>query len=372
MSEPGKYVLTIASSGRMLAESARRAGFRPLVVDLFGDEDARLAAEELRVVRRFDSMQCRSAVAEWLERYPVEGAVYGSGLESQAGFLAWLSQRLPIFGNPPSVMQAVQDKKVFFAKLGGMGAPFPETRFAPPKDEEGWLVKPFFGQGGCGIFRHETANGAGGEDIYWQRHVGGRAMSVLFMADGRRSRLIGFNEQWTEQLDPDLSFCFSGVLNRAELTAVQKAEIGGWVRKISAEFALKGLNGLDFIAGPDHCYLLEVNPRPPASMMLYDPDFPEGLFQAHVVACREGLDRIESPASFAARGVRILYAREEATVPEDVRWPAWAQDRPAAGSTIRRLQPICSIMAVEKNALRVAPVLRQRADTIYKLLNIKG
>ena len=40
-------VLIAAFSGRALAQSARRAGFTPLVVDCFGDLDARDAAHQL-------------------------------------------------------------------------------------------------------------------------------------------------------------------------------------------------------------------------------------------------------------------------------------------------------------------------------------
>ena len=41
--EPSPTVLIAGFSGRALAQSARRAGFRPLVVDCFGDADTLLA-----------------------------------------------------------------------------------------------------------------------------------------------------------------------------------------------------------------------------------------------------------------------------------------------------------------------------------------
>ena len=48
MSDP---VLIAAVSGRALAAAARRAGFRPCVLDLFGDADTRrLTAGRVRVV----------------------------------------------------------------------------------------------------------------------------------------------------------------------------------------------------------------------------------------------------------------------------------------------------------------------------------
>ncbi|MDT9047034.1 hypothetical protein RSW36_28355, partial [Escherichia coli] len=41
----GGAILIAAQSGRALAQAARRAGFRPFVLDLFGDEDTLALAE---------------------------------------------------------------------------------------------------------------------------------------------------------------------------------------------------------------------------------------------------------------------------------------------------------------------------------------
>ncbi len=46
----GETVLIAAFSGRALAQSARRAGYEPLVVDAFGDLDTREAATDFRVI----------------------------------------------------------------------------------------------------------------------------------------------------------------------------------------------------------------------------------------------------------------------------------------------------------------------------------
>ena len=41
---PAPVVIVAATSARMLAESARRGGFRPIALDIFGDVDTRRAA----------------------------------------------------------------------------------------------------------------------------------------------------------------------------------------------------------------------------------------------------------------------------------------------------------------------------------------
>ena len=57
--------------------------------------------------------------------------------------------------------------------------------------------------------------------------------------------------------------------------------ITGWLKQLVPVFALKGLNSLDFIHADDCSYVLEINPRPSASMQLYDED----LLNRHIQAC---------------------------------------------------------------------------------------
>ena len=42
------YILVVASSARMLAQSARASGFKPLVIDLFADLDTQRYAEDFK------------------------------------------------------------------------------------------------------------------------------------------------------------------------------------------------------------------------------------------------------------------------------------------------------------------------------------
>jgi len=71
----GSSVLIAALTGRSLAQSAQRAGFAPLVVDAFGDEDARASAAaftQLAEVTRvgFRARPLLAALAEVAEKAP--------------------------------------------------------------------------------------------------------------------------------------------------------------------------------------------------------------------------------------------------------------------------------------------------------------
>ncbi|HEX8417993.1 MAG TPA: tetrahydromethanopterin C1 transfer protein, partial [Methylobacterium sp.] len=83
----GDAILIAAQSGRALAQAARRAGLRPLVVDLFGDSDTLALAEHHRWAGgRFGSGRLGgeavlAALDELagLSRTPPIGIVLGSG-----------------------------------------------------------------------------------------------------------------------------------------------------------------------------------------------------------------------------------------------------------------------------------------------------
>mgnify|MGYP001948564199 CR=1 FL=1 len=360
------YVLIIASSGRMLAESARRAGMMPLIIDLFGDVDTREFAFDIQVVKGFDRLHLLPAVDVFLSIYPIDGFIYGSGLESQQECLGWISEKISVLGNHPCTFNNILDKKYFFSKLDELNIDYPETRFGPPVVPEGWLVKPYYSEGGAGIVEFDNEKNDP-QPVYWQRFIKGQAMSALFLADGSKAEIIGFNTQWVDQ-DNHYPFIFSGVINQTELSAIQQGLIFRWIKKTVAEFSLTGLNSLDFIVNEQSCFMLEINPRPSASMVLYEPDYPNGLLFEHIRACRDGLEHFRFRGSQMVRGYQIIYARYDLTFPSGIKWSEWVTDRPTAGSFIRMDQPICSIIAVEKNANIVLSVLQQRTDNIYKLL----
>src|SRR5260370_18189634 len=78
----GQFVLIAALSGRALAAAARRAGYQPLVADLFGDVDTQaIAAASVRVPGNLPAGPARKPLLDALDRLadgraPV-GLVYG-------------------------------------------------------------------------------------------------------------------------------------------------------------------------------------------------------------------------------------------------------------------------------------------------------
>ena len=184
---------------------------------------------------------------------------------------------------------------------------------------------------------------------------------MLFLADGQQAQVVGFNSQWPVRLSETQEFVFSGVINNADLSDEHKAVVTGWLKQMVPAFGLKGLNSLDFIHADDCSYVLEINPRPSASMQLYDQD----LLVRHIQACGGLWGRFQSPVtpgtgrlkSPPQTGYQIVYAERDLIIPEQFEWPDWCMDLPKPGNMCRAGQPICSIIAHQKNSQSVAEQL---------------
>jgi methenyltetrahydromethanopterin cyclohydrolase len=184
---------------------------------------------------------------------------------------------------------------------------------------------------------------------------------VLFLANGERLQVIGFNSQWTATVNDAERFVFSGVMNHTYLTNEQKQQIITWLTQLVPLFKLKGLNSLDFIQAGDKSFVLEINPRPSASMQLYEGD----LLSAHINSS-QGFKYDHLPVQTGYTGYQIVYADRDVIVSEGFEWPDGCMDLPVSGAIISAGQPICSIIAHQN---REQAVLNQLSDTQHLIIN---
>ena len=350
----------------MLAQSAKRAGLRPLVIDLFNDQDTLALSAACWRLQGLSLAELAPCVSTLQARYPVNDAIYGSGLEQDDQVLDMLQEKFRLRGNTPDTFRRVLHKEHFFQVLTQLHIDFPEVRWSPPAGTDKWLSKPCRGQGGVGI--HYSTSAAGEcpakPDCYWQRCIDGQAMSALFLADRRESVVIGCNRQWTVNLDSCRQFLLSGLINRVQLPARARRKITVWINSLVTTFSLTGLNSLDFIWDGRQIWLLEINPRPSASMQLYDADYPRGLLWEHL---RSNLSRLPEAAA-PPRGWQILYAPEELRIPTALQWPQWTADRPRGDSLIHTHEPICSIIACGNSQDEVLDGLHSRKQIMIEIL----
>lgn len=343
----------------MLAEAAQKIGLKALVIDLYADLDTREYAFEVCRLPSLAIEYVAPVLDDFVERYRVRHVVYGSGLEPYPETLDYLDERMTVLGNAPGVFRNLQNKVEFFTVLADLRIPFPEVSFAAPDAEGDWLIKPIQGQGGLGICRSQYGLSRG---IYWQKFQSGTPGSVLFLADTQNVRVIGFNTQFTDKLSTGLEFVFSGLINHSILSFQQKSLISGWLTRCVQRFGLKGLNSLDFIHDGERISVLEINPRPSASMQCYDD-----VLAGHISVCGGSLPDV-FPRQAGFTGFRVVYADKDLRMPEHFVWPDWALDRPEAGAVCLAGQPVCSVISRRSNAEQVEAELVVRQQQIFNQL----
>lgn len=365
---PTRYLI-VAVTGRALAASAARGGHRTVVLDCFADRDTgALAAASRSVVSprglRLDPSALLEAAAELA---PGAALVYGSGLEGRPGLLRRLGAGRMVYGNRPDVVAAVRDPDRFFPLLDRLRIPYPEVRHAVPADPAGWLSKRPGGAGGSQI-RH-ARNGRAPADAYFQRLVPGRPHSALFLADGARAVVLGFNRQWTAPVHPRLPFLYGGAVGGIRLPAGTARDIRAAVDALVLATGLVGLNGLDFILEEDRWLVLELNPRPTATVELYDPDYRRGLFDWQLRACRGELP--ERPAApRAARAHAVVHAPGPGIAGPTLVFPPWCRDLPALGTRFELGDPVCTVHAAGPEPAQALRLLERRRAQIQAALGV--
>jgi predicted ATP-grasp superfamily ATP-dependent carboligase len=362
----------VALSGRALAASAAKAGYRVVVFDIFGDVDTHACAERTHkvpgsITTGFDADELVRLVGQ--SAPASAGLVYGSGLESRPALLAALGATSRIYGNPADVVRLIKDPGWFFALLRRLDVPHPETSSRRPDDPRGWLVKRIGAAGGAHIRDaaevDETAAG------YYQRRVTGRPVSALFVADGKTAQVLGFSEQWCSAGSPASPFRFGGAAVPASIPAVIMADATAAVKAVSAAAGLVGVNSADMLVHENGFHLLEVNPRPGATVDIFDRWLGVSVFHLHVEAAKGRFPRDLRPAAGAFASA-IVYAERDVVVPPALDFPSWAADLPEAATRIHDGAPVCTVLAAEPQLEIAKSVARRRIDEIRAALSRVG
>ncbi len=338
-------IIVVGYSARALASSAKRAGFAPLSIDVFGDDDTRkfsVAAIKLEggLSDGLTPDKLSAAVKILTDAYSPIGLVYGSGFEHQPQTIAGLARILRIFGNAAETVERAKDPQGLADLCESNGIAHPPILFAPPDEPEGWLVKRRGGAGGAHI-NAAMATYIASDDCYFQRCVSGRTISALFAANGAGARIIGLSLQWVSPTAAS-PFRYGGAAGPVEVGAVPAEEIACAVARITSALRLVGLNSADFVVSADAAWLIEINPRPGATLDVFEPD-DGSLLAVHVAGC-EG--HLPPPATYSAcKAAEIAYAPCDLVSGADWRWPEWTVDRPSPGVTVAAGDPLCTALA---------------------------
>lgn len=366
-------VLIAGYSGRALAEAARRAGYVPLVVDACGDLDTRAAAAGVRTLPDafadgFHKKSLFAALDDLVAEAGCEplGLVLASGFEDCPELVAKLADRYRLLGCGADVIRAVKSPSQFFAALDGLGIAHPETRIDPPASGEGWLTKRIGGSGGLHVARcrhHVSAHA----ERYFQRQVAGTPISVSGVIGASDTRLF-LGRQWASPM-PHRPYRYGGAVGPIELEPELADQLIPSVLRLGRRLGVSGLCSFDFIFGPDGPLLLEVNPRPGATLDIFD-DAGGALFRAHINQYLE----IDTPLGEAqagspeAKAAAILYADAGPLPVGAIDWPEWTADRPAPSTVIDRWRPVATVFASAPTADAAMGLCEQRLGALRAMI----
>jgi uncharacterized protein len=365
-------VLIAGFSGRALAASARRAGYHPLIADCFGDEDTRALALAFRGLtmdfeRGILGEELMPALEALAATAPPAGLVCGSGFEDRPALIAALAERWKLLGNGAETVARLKDPLAFAALCQAHEIPHPQTRADPPPEPADWLVKRRGGAGGAHI-RVAPASGRKGSASYYQRRLPGRPISVQLLADGRTAAILGMSAQWSAPT-AEKPFRYGGAVRPAAADPDCEARLAAVARHLAEAVGLRGLNSMDFMVHEDAYWLLEINPRPGATLDIFEPE--EGsLFALHLAACEGGLPSRLAPLD-GAMAHSILYAEANLPALPAIDWPDWTADRPRAAISVRAGEPICSVLARAPTGAAATRLLASRMAALRRDLDAR-
>ena len=355
-------ILIIGLSTRAIAESAVQGGHPVITLDYFGDRDQRTLVENHALLRDFGLPFSADALLQASRRLDFEAVVYISNLENHPGVVEELARGRVLLGNAPAVLRQVRDWRALRAFCRRAGIPYPITLLPGEEPDAGpthcWLHKPVRSGGGHGIRPWE------GESLdaahILQAYVHGLPASAAFVADGKRSVVIGLTEQLIGQDELGAQgFAWCGnilplTMPVAEMAALLQ-QVEEMATRLTRHFGLRGVNGIDLVVadGPDGCprpFLVEINPRYSASMELVERAYGVNVFSLHLEAMAGRLpdfslaDHLQSQGAHVGKG--IVYARRTVTLPETENWiEQGRRDIPFPGERIEAGHPVCTILA---------------------------
>jgi predicted ATP-grasp superfamily ATP-dependent carboligase len=358
-------VLIVAISGRALASSARRGGYRPLVTDMFGDLDTLTAAHaHVRLPGDLASgidQQALMPVLESLtrEQNPI-GVVCGTGFEDRTQLLQCLANRWRLLGNGAEVVTKAKNPEFLSRLCADFDVRFPEISLSKPSDPHDWLIKRRGGAGGTHIRPLSQSRNHGGQ-IYYQRRVCGTPVAASFLADGECATILGFSAQWSSPT-PRQPYRYGGAVRPARLAPHISDSLSGVVRRIAAAMSLVGLNSVDFLIDGESFWLMEINPRPGATLDIFETA-DGSLFAQHVAACT-GRSAKAPRYPKGASAAEIVYAEDDILSVPALDWPDWTTDRPVEGSTIKAGEPVCTVHARSPAVAGARALAEKRRETI--------
>lgn len=359
--------LVVATSGRLIAEALADGGYVADVLDGFADADCRAAARSCTALPWSDATDPAPAAAPleaatlaWADAHPDGILLAGAGFEHRPALLARLAARLPLAGTCAGAVARCKDPWQLAQACAQHGLATPPLCRPGSEAAAGWLLRQTGACGGGHLRAARQDDRDDGRQV-WHRHTAGEAVSLLFHARAGSTVALSWQHQFCAPT-PRQPWRFGGVVAVEAANAPWAPAIELAASRLADEFGLQGLNGLDALWDGSTLWVLEINPRPPASLTLLSPAARAHWIGAHLAtAGAPGCDgdaatRDASPGASAAgvcaggfaqhalnAGMAVVYASTRLSIPADFRFPPGCHDLPVPPCTFEAGDPVCSV-----------------------------
>ncbi len=380
-------IVIVGASVRAMAESAARGGCEVFAADLFGDRDLLAVAGEFRPATAYPA-----ALPGLTAGFPAAPWLFTGALENHPDILAAIARDRPLAGPSVPAVRWVRDPVRLREIARQAGLLVPDTRGDPaglPTDGC-WLLKPRASAGGHGIrpWRGwQEADQPPGR-WQWQRRVTGQPWSAAYLISPSGARLIGVCRQligrdWTGAKP----FHWCGGLDLAPDAVPQPlfSRLDALGNGLASVPGLVGLVGVDFLqtATSGDTHVIEINPRPTASMELIERSTGLSLVAAQLAACgfrpaspersrprhhtwAKAVLFASRPLPFDERAATLLEQHAQPWTEQDG-WPA-AADLPLPPQTIPVGRPICTVFARGRTPAAALQTLIRRTTALSRTL----
>jgi len=367
-------VVVMGASTRAAAFSALRAGFRPLCLDAFGDDDTTHHTSTERVVDYPDGL------IPLLKSLPRMPAIYTGGLENRPDILEIAARCHDLWGNKEAAVSRARDPQSIeeAARLSRVGIPEWRSEADPPPRDGNWILRPRRGTGGRGIvpWTEENQNSPTLQEPHlFQKRIDGSPFSAVFIASAVVGdvRFVGMTRQLIgEPACHAAEFQWCGNIGPIALPVAIENVVRRFGNVLKWKLGLLGLFGVDLIITPEQVpYIIEVNPRYPASLELLEHATGQPLFADH---CRcftnEELPLTNwnraHPGEFMGKAIyyspadlNLVRPVADASAVSYDEFPT-ITDLPATGVPIRRGEPVCTLFAEAFSADQTWTLLQQK------------
>ncbi|MFH1299761.1 MAG: ATP-grasp domain-containing protein [Planctomycetota bacterium] len=368
-------LLIVGASTRAAAFSAVRAGFQPVCVDQYADQDLLEIAE---VLPKTDHS---SDWVEALNQRPPLDWIYTGALENQPELIEQINQKHRLRGCGSAILRRARNpfflEQILSQTMIQALPCLPSHSF--PSGTAKWLLKPLKGSAGHGI-RFADAASCGSlmnEDCYLQRYQPGIPLSALFISFRQVTVLAGISRQFIgNSAFNAAAFHFCGGVTLSPVAPLLRDSLEELGQTIAGQCEIQGLFGCDLLLNPEPphtLWLTEVNPRYTSLTELFELQYRLPLLSWHSAAClsferdqpdttspeqlqKQLIQAEKQPFNQISKG--ILYAAEDLMCPE-IDWKnpfseglyhvPESADIPCPGTAITAGTPLCTVYGRGEN-----------------------